>query len=136
MAKNSSKGQTARRIGRGLLARAKPRGMSAAIGGAAALAQVYAGENVEFIRDNWYGGPLAMFAGSLLVRDEKIATALAVLAGSSAVFNYKLSEFQQGKSQASPVPQFKAPAETKGLRDAGLRREPAASNDDAAMLYQ
>lgn len=144
MAKKKKKGSTGRRIARGIKGNLKSRGMLAGVGAAVALAQSYAQGEIEFIRDNWYGAPLAMFGASLLVKHKEAGTALAVLAGSSAVFNYKLAQFQQGKEKTSPVPQFKPPEQKPGALPVAAAPQPAADtgmrqsarmSDDAGMLY-
>lgn len=132
---------TASRIGRGLMSNLKPRGMSAGIGAAARFAQDMGEESVDFLKKNWYGSPLAFLAASLVVKNERIGSALATIAGYSGAFNYKLNEFQAGRSKTSPVPLFeqKVAGETKGLPngggDAGLLNEPRAGAD-AGLLFE
>lgn len=131
-------GRIAKRIGKGLLSRGKPRAMSAGTGAAIRLIEGAIGDKTDFTKDNWYGSPLAMFLGSMIISNEKLATPLAVVAGYKAAFNYELNQFQLGKRDTSPVPQFKAPeAKNTGLLNSPGPRNAAGieETDDAGLMF-
>jgi hypothetical protein len=82
--------------------------MGSGIGALAQVAGEMTGEKIAFIKNNWYGEPLALGAGAFLLARRKPtwAYALAGAAGYSAAFRYKLNENQAGRRQTSPVPVF------------------------------
>lgn len=66
-------------------------------------------KGIGFIRDNWWGEPLTLLIGAILLRRRMPNNAHALLgaAGYAGGFNYALKEFQAGRGQ-TPVPTFKA----------------------------
>ena len=109
----------------GIVNRAKANGIPGLAGAAAELAVEFAAEHLEFVNKKWWGGPALKFAGSAVLKDSRYAHAVAGSAGSEAAFNYKLKQFQDGKSQTSPVRDFRdtpaagAPANAAGREDPG-----------------
>lgn len=71
--------------------------------------------NLDFIKNNWYGGPVGAGGLALLLHRKRptSAHALAGAAGYEARFNYMLRKFQLGETNKSPVRWFgKPPAAT------------------------
>lgn len=140
MAKKHRVRHTAAMIGRGLsMAAAKTRAMEAGIGAAAGIAAEFVRENVDFMKDNWWGTPAAILGASIFVKNQRVGCAMAGAAGAIGGFQYRLNQFQQGKSDKSPVPLFKkddAKEGTKGLpsaTDTGL--EQGGSMSDAGLMF-
>lgn len=100
-------GRAARYIKGGIVNRAKANGIPGLAGGAAELAVEFAAEHLEFVNKKWWGGPAVKFGASAMLKDSRYAHAVAGAAGSEAVFNYKLKQFQDGKTQHSPVRDFR-----------------------------
>lgn len=114
----------ARRAGGFLAGRTGALIMGGGIGAAGQVVGQMAGDKIDFIKNNWYGEPLALGVGAFLLarRKPNWAHALAGAAGYSAAFRYKLNSFQQGKG-SSPVPTFTqgsaTPARAGFLQEAG-----------------
>jgi hypothetical protein len=74
-------------------------------------------KGIAFIRDNWWGEPVTMLLGAILLRNRmpNVAHALLGATGYAGGFNYELKEFQAGRG-TTPVPTFKqAGAATQAL---------------------
>jgi hypothetical protein len=84
--------------------------------------------NLDFIKNNWYGGPVAGGALALLIGKKRptSAHALAGAAGYEARFNYMLRKFQLGESNKSPVRWFGKPQTPAAGAPAAA---PAATNE-------
>lgn len=129
-------GRVAKRIGKGLLGRAKPRAMSAGMGAAIRLVESAVGDSVGFVKDRWYGGPLLMLGASLAL-PEKLAVPLATIAGYKGAFNYQVNEFNHGRTEKNPVPMFEA----EKAKNTGLLNQPSGNTsnidetDDAGLMF-
>jgi len=120
-------------------ARAKSHGYPAAAGALASYAVPMLASHSTTVKSKWYGGPLALFAGSLFLKDGKTAHGLAGAAGMLGGMNKQLADFQNGKSQTSPVGWF---ADNPQPGSQQLPAQPATNaqgrvepGDDASMLY-
>lgn len=138
MAKKSITERIARGKARakGIMSGGKAIVTAGAIGAAGGFGVDVVADHVEFVGNNWYGGPLVEFGAALLLhgKSRTAAIALAGAAGERAQFNYKLKSFQDGNRQDSPVrvfggqqqqqqPQLPAGG-AKGLDDAGFLMAP------------
>jgi hypothetical protein len=120
-AKHGKRARSALAFGGGTVATV---GMDVGVGAAAQAIGQLASSKIGFVRNNWYGEPLALAAAGFLLLRRKPALAHATLgaAGYSGMFRYKLDAFQKGKSQTTPVPTFTggaAPTNAGLLQDAG-----------------
>jgi hypothetical protein len=97
--------------------------MGAGVGAVAQIGGEMAGDKLGFVRSNWYGQPLLLAAGAMLLvkRRPNLAYALAGAAGYAGAFNYKLNQFQQGRRSTSPVPLFGTGAAVQQLAPAAVR---------------
>jgi hypothetical protein len=107
--------------------------MGAGIGAAAGIVGAMGADKVDFIKQHWYGEPAALGVGAFLLvrRKPTWAYALAGAAGYAGQFNYKLSQFQNGKSQTDPMAtkQFGAggaTTTTKMLQNSGALEDATA----------
>ena len=115
----------------GLMNRAKHNGVPAIVGAASELAVEFAAEHLEFVEKKFWGGPVLKFAGAAMMKKSMFAHALAGAAGSEFAFNYKLKQFQEGKSQHSPVRTFAETASGAPAGNTSGRVEP----EDAGALF-
>ena len=98
-----------RKRARKLLGPKAYRGIGAGVvGGVAQMAGQMGREHVGFLKDKWYGEPAALALVGVLAmkKSQSMGTALCGAAGYAAALYYRLSQFQAGKSQTSPVPAF------------------------------
>lgn len=116
----------------GLMNRAKHNGVPALVGAAGELAVEFAAEHLEFVNKKFWGGPALKFAGAAMMKKSMFAHALAGAAGSEFAFNYKLKQFQEGKSQHSPVRMFKDDTTAASGGNTSGRVE---ANGDAGALF-
>ncbi len=115
------------------IAAVKNVGMPAAVGAGAHLAGYFAGDKVQFIGTNWYGEPLLLAVLALVLRRRpQVSMALCGAAGYSAAFNYRLQQYQTGKSSTPPFHQFTSSGQGQVTRalpqstgDAGALQNPA-----------
>jgi hypothetical protein len=116
--------------GRGLMGVAKHRAPSAAWGGGAAYAVKLAAPHVEAIRTKIWGGPLLVFALSLLnvTKNQMHGHALAGAAGMLLGYNYFAQQYQSGKGDPLPINFVTsgAPAASASSPGASLIDEPDA----------
>lgn len=65
-------------------------------------------KGIGFIRDNWWGEPLALLLGAILLkrRMPNVSHSILGAAGYAGAFNYELDKFQKGQG-STPVPSFK-----------------------------
>ncbi len=120
--------------GKGLLGMAKNHLVPTAAGAAGELAVEFAADHMEFVQKKFWGGPAVKFGAALLTtKKPQISHGLAGAAGSELYFNYKLKQFQDGKTAKSPVRMFadNAPATASTPANASGPEEA----DDASALY-
>jgi hypothetical protein len=98
---------------KGMLGNTKPFLMAGGGGAAGFYAQQWAGENFDFVRNKYWGGPALLLGAGMFAGKRGYQAAghgLAGAAGYALAFNYELSKFQNGKRQSSPVGAFADPA--------------------------
>ena len=143
MAKKHHKARAgAKAIGKGMLAAASFLAKRSTLYGVGAqYAEEMLEEHSDYVKENWWAGPVAILAGAALMRKkEATAKGLAGAAGYAGAMKYKMSQFQNGKRELSPIHNWNfedkkagaaAPASsgTSGYDDdTGLRSDAALFN--------
>jgi hypothetical protein len=120
-------GHRVRRAGAFTVAGLKNMALPAGAGAAAHFAGYYAGDKLSFIGTNWYGEPLLLAVLAIVLkRRPEVSHALAGAAGYAAAFNYRLQQYQTGKTSTPPFHQFTGSGQT-------TRALPAAGEVGALM---